>query len=118
MLGGTKMPSLVRTLSAVAALGAVMAVPSGSIAAVQPAIPSPTAQQAGAAAATNPWLALSAMTSSSGAASAAAAQGDAAVGPPPAAPLMVILGTIALAVWILSSDNDGDFNLTEEPVSP
>jgi hypothetical protein len=118
MLGGTMMPSLVRTLSAVAALGSVMAVPAGSIAAAQPAIPSPTVQQASAAAATNPWLALSAMTSSSGAASAAATQGDATVGPPPVAPLMVILGTIALAVWILIGDNDGDFNLTEEPVSP
>ena len=71
--GGVTMPGLVRTLFALAAVGAVIAVPAGSIAAAQPAIPSPTAHQASAAAATNPWLALSAMTSSSGAASAAEA---------------------------------------------
>ena len=41
-------------------------------------------------------------------ASAAALQDDDGPGFPPIAPLIVILGTIALAVYILTKDDDGD----------
>jgi hypothetical protein len=112
------MPSQVRKLTAAAVAIALIAVPTGAIAAA-PAIPQATAQQATAAATTNPWLALSAMTSSSStAASAAAAQGDSGPGFPPIPALVVILGTIALAIWILAHDEDGDVDFGPEPVSP
>ena len=59
---------------------------------------------------TNPWLALSAMTSTSSTASAAAAQDYDGDGPgfPPIVPLIVILGTIALGVYILTKDDDDE----------
>jgi hypothetical protein len=115
------MSSLVRMLTAGAVAMALVAVPTGSMAAAPVALPQPTAQQAGAAASVNPWLTLSAMSSSSSnAATAAAAQGEGEGGPgfPPIAPLAVILGTIALAIWILAHDDDGDIDFIEEPVSP
>lgn len=113
------MSSLVRMLTAGAVAMALVAVPTGSMAAAPVALPQPTAQQAGAAASVNPWLTLSAMSSSSSnAATAAAAQGEGGPGFPPIAPLAVILGTIALAIWILAHDSDGDLDLNEEPVSP
>lgn len=98
------MPNLVRTLFAVAAVIAVTAVPTGSIAATP--LPQATAQQAGAAAATNPWLTLSAMTgnSSSAASAVAAAQDQQDSDFPPIPPLIVMLGTFALGVWILFED--------------
>jgi hypothetical protein len=59
------------------------------------------------------------MTSgSSSAATAAAAQGDDGPGFPPIAPLIVILGTIALAIWILVSDDSDSLDLEPEPTSP
>ena len=52
------------------------------------------------------------------ASAAAAAQGDDGPGFPPIAPLVVILGTIALAIWILVHDEDDDDFFDIEPVSP
>lgn len=113
------MSSLVNKLTAVAVAVTMIAVPTGAIAASPASTPQPTAQQAAAATTTNPWLALSAMTSSSSTASvAAAAQGDDGPGFPPIAPLVVILGTIALAIWILVHDEDDDDFFDIEPVSP
>lgn len=103
------MPNPARTFTAVAAAAAVIAVPTGSIAATP--LPQATPQQASAAAATNPWLTLSAMSgnSSSASAAAAAAVQDVDRGPhfPDAAPLVVMLGTIALGVWILFKIDEG-----------
>jgi hypothetical protein len=49
------------------------------------------------------------MTStSSSAATAAAAQGEDGPGFPPIVPLIVILGTIALGVYIVTKDDDDD----------
>ncbi|MCL6697356.1 hypothetical protein LZ496_00930 [Sphingomonas sp. NSE70-1] len=114
------MPNLVRRLCAVITAVAVVAVPTGSIAAAPPT-PAPKVQQAAAAASTNPWLTLSAMTgssSSAAAATAAAANDGGEAGFPPLAPLMVMLGTIALGVWILVHDDNGHFSIQQEPVSP
>lgn len=112
------MSTFVRALTAAGVAMALVAVPTGSIAAAPAAVPQPTAQQAGIAASANPWLALSAMTSSSSSAATAAAQGDNGVDFPPIAPLAVILGTIALAVWILAHDEGGHIDFNQEPVSP
>ncbi len=100
------MPNLVRKLCAAVATVAVVAVPTGAIAAAPPT-PTPTVQQASSAASTNPWLTLSAMTGSSSSASAAAAAAASDEDDddfPPIAPLVVMLGTIALGVWILLDD--------------
>ena len=112
------MPGPVRMLIAATAALTLVAVPTGAIAADPVSAPQPTAQQAATAASANPWLTLSAMTSnSSTAATAAAAQGETGPGFPPIASLTVILGTIALAVWILLHDEDGSVEF-EQPVSP
>jgi len=139
-----------RTITAVIVAAAL---PAAAIAAVPVPSPQPTAQQAAAAASTNPWLALSAMTAG-GTASAAAIAGarddyddcdrsssqddddDDGCGVVPIAPLSVVLGTIALGVWILVHDqsedsrgnNNGSSNggllggfinpLTPTPISP
>ena len=111
------MSSLVRKLTAAAVSMTLIAVPTGAIAASPAPASQPTAQQAAAATSANPWLTLSAMTSnSSSAASAAAAQGEPGMGFPPILPLAVILGTIALAIWILVDDDDDDPIIA--PVSP
>ena len=97
------MSGIVRKITAAAIAASLTVVPTGAIAAPTAAAPAATATPA------NPWLALSAMTStSSSAASAAALQDDDGPGFPPIAPLIVILGTIALAVYILTKDDDGD----------
>lgn len=113
------MSGFVRKLAAVAVATSLLAVPTGAIAA-SPAAAPPTARQAANTTTANPWVTLSAMTSSSSAASAAAAQGEEGPGFPPIPPLIVILGTIALAVYILTKDDDSDIDLPigEEPVSP
>ena len=116
------MPSLVRKLSAAATAVAMIAVPTGSIASAPASVASQAAvQQANAAASTNPWLTLSAMTgssSSASAAAAAAAQGEAGPDFPPIAPLVVILGTIALGVWILLKDDKGQRANRGDPDDP
>lgn len=113
------MLGIARKLTASAIAVSLIAVPMGAVAAAPASSPPPTAQQAAAATSTNPWLTLSAMTtSSSSAATAAAAQGEEGPGFPPILPLVVILGTIALAVWILASDDDDSGIDFEEPVSP
>lgn len=100
------MSGIVRKITAAAIAASLTVVPTGAIAASPAA---PTAAPAASATPANPWLALSAMTStSSSAASAAALQDDDGPGFPPIAPLIVILGTIALAVYILTKDDDGD----------
>ena len=113
------MTGFTRRITAFAVATALIAVPTGAIASSRPAPPVAT-QPTGAAASANPWLTLSSMTTTSGAASAAAAQGEDGPGFPPLIPLAIILATIALAVWILLHDSDGDgidFG-PEEPVSP
>lgn len=100
------MPGFTRKLTAAAIATSLLAVSTASIAAA------PAAARAPAPAATttqaNPWIALSAMTSSSSSAAAAAQDNDGGPGFPPIAPLIVILGTIALAVYILTKDDDED----------
>ena len=96
------MSSTLRKITAAAIAASLTVVPTGAIAAPTAAAPAATATPA------NPWVALSAMTSTSSSASAAALQDDDGPGFPPIAPLIVILGTIALAVYILTKDDDGD----------
>ncbi|HYC95258.1 MAG TPA: hypothetical protein VEB39_06115 [Sphingomicrobium sp.] len=108
------MPVFARKLTAAAIATSLLAVPTGAIAAA-PAAPRAAAATASAS---NSWVKLSAMTStSSSAATAAAAQDYDGEGPgfPPIAPLVVILGTIALAVYIMTKDDESDLDL---PVSP
>jgi hypothetical protein len=102
------MTGFVRKLTATAAAIALVAVPTAGIAAAQ-TTPRPAATQA-AAAPVSPWLTLSAMTSSSSSAASTAAlqYEDEGPGFPPIAPLIVILGTIALGVYILTKDDDDD----------
>jgi len=59
-------------------------------------------------------------TSSSAATTAAAARDydDRGPGFPPIAPLLVILATIAVAIYILVKDNDGHIGFHPNPVSP
>lgn len=104
-----------RSCCAIAIVVSLIVAPSGALAAGQTA-----AQPIGAAqsaAPVSPWLTLSAMTStSSEATAAAAAQQENVEGAPPTSSLSVIMSTIALAIWILLEDHDGDFDL--EPISP
>jgi len=102
------MPGFTRRLTAIAVATSLLAVSTGAIAA--PPAPSRNATPAASAATSNPWLALSAMTSTSSSASAAAAQDYEGEGPgfPPIVPLSVILGTIALGVYILTKDDDDE----------
>ena len=98
------MSGILRKVTAAAIAASLTVVPTGAIAAA-PTAAAPAATTTPA----NPGLALSAMTStSSSAATAAALQDDDGPGFPPIAPLIVILGTIALAVYILTKDDDGD----------
>jgi len=88
---------------------ALCSVPTVSVAAA-PAV-APTAGP------TSPWVTLSSMTTSSSAATnVAAEQGyDDGSGFPPVVPLVIILATIAVAIYILTKDDDhGHF----VPVSP
>jgi hypothetical protein len=103
------MPGLVRKLTATAVAVALVAVPTGVAAGTPAPAPQPNAQQAAAVASANPWLTLSAMSgsSSSAATATAAAQGEKDPGFLPIAPLVIILGTIALDVWILLHDDGG-----------
>lgn len=100
------MPSRFRLFVAASVAVALVAVPTVATATAPGPVPQPTAQQAAAAASTNPWLTLSAMTGNASSASAATAAAQNAAGPdlPPILPLAVILGTIALGVWILVHD--------------
>ena len=102
------MPCFMRRLTTTAVATSLLAVSTGAIAAA-PAAPRAAAPTASAKP-TNPWLALSAMTSTSSTASAAAAQDYDGDGPgfPPIVPLIVILGTIALGVYILTKDDDDE----------
>lgn len=103
-----------RKITAAAIAISLCAVPTAAIG----ASPSPAAVPV-AAAPTNPWLTLSAMTTSSSAATSATAtaeQGyDDGLAFPPAVPLVVILATVAMAIYILTRDDD-DGNLS--PISP
>jgi len=106
-----------RKITAAAVAMSLCAVPTAAIGA------SPISSAARVATTqTSPWLTLSAMTTSSSAASAAAAaqSDDGGTGFPPVVPLVIILATIALGIYILTKDDDdGDFNfIPGEPVSP
>ena len=101
------MLGILRTVTAAAVAASLVAVPTGAIAAA------PAAPRTATPAATSPqastWVKLSAMTSTSTSASTAVAlQDDDGPGFPPIAPLIVILGTIALAVYILTKDDDDE----------
>lgn len=102
------MPSIARTLTTAMVASALAFVPVGAIAAT----PAPVA----ASSATSPWLTLGAMTSSSS--SAAAALQDERRRGVPILPLAVILATIAVAIYILVKDDDGEVDVDFEPVSP
>ena len=114
------MSSFGRKITGAAIALSLCAVPTAAIAATSTRA-APAAVPAAAPAPTNPWLTLSAMTTSSSAAtSAAAAQGYDDEGPsfPPVIPLVIILATIAMAIYIVTKDDkDGDFSLVN-PVSP
>lgn len=94
-----------RNILAVAIAGSLCVAPTASIAA-SPAASAPAAP-ATAAAPADPWLALSAMTTSSSAVTNAAAvrhtEDHRAF---PILPLVLILATIAVGVWILLDDDD------------
>jgi hypothetical protein len=100
------MSGILRRVSAVAVAASLVAVPTGAIAAAPPA--PRTAATTAATTQANPWVALSAMTSSSSASSAALRHEEGHAGFPPILPLIVILGTIALAVYILTKDDDDE----------
>jgi hypothetical protein len=88
-------------------------VPTAAIgASPAPAVPATSAT------ATSPWVTLSALSANSSAATTAVAlQDDDGPGFPPIAPLVVILATIALAVYIAVKDDNDDLDF-EFPVSP
>jgi len=102
------MAGFARKLTALAVATSILAVPTAAIAAT-PAAPR-TAAAAVNPTPANPWVTLSAMTSTSSSATSAAAAQDDGDGPgfPPIAALVVILGTIALAVYILTKDDDDE----------
>lgn len=108
-----------RKITAAAVALSLCAVPTAAIAAT-PAPPAAATRVAATPASS--WLALSAMTTSSSAASTAAAAQDYDDGPgfPPIAPLIVILATIAAAIYIAAKgDGNGEFDLNlPTPVSP
>ena len=107
-----------RKITAAAVALSLCAVPTAAIGAT-PVAPVVVAQTV--APPTSSWLTLSAMTTSSSAASAAAAQADeGGPGFPPIAPLIVILATIAAAIYIAAKGSgNGEFHLRlPPPVSP
>ena len=95
------MPGIVRRVTAAIVAGSLVAVSSGPVAA-SPAPPPAATTSA------NPWVALSAMTTSSSAANTALRHEEGHMGFPPIAPLIVILGTIALGIYIVTKDDDDD----------
>lgn len=99
------MPGIVRRVTAAIVAGSLVAVSSGAIAA-SPA--PPAAATPAATTPANPWVALSAMTTSSSAANTALRHEEGHMGFPPIAPLIVILGTIALGIYIVTKDDDDD----------
>ena len=114
------MSALMRSFTAVVVAVSLCSVSTGAIAAA-PATAAAAPQAPATAAPTNPWLTLGAMTSSSSAASAAVVAQDDDDGPgfPPIAPLLVILATIAVGIYILVSDDDGHIDIPlPDPVSP
>lgn len=109
------MSGFTRSLLVTAVASSLCLVPTAAIAASPaPAVQPMTATAAGG----SPWVTLSAMTTSSSSAATAAARhtddDDDHAGWvfPPIAALVVILATIALAIYILTKDDDGD------PISP
>lgn len=100
------MSGILRKVTAAAVAASMAAVPTGAIAASPAA--TPAAAPTSATTPTNPWLALSAMTTSSSASSASLRHEEGHVGFPPIVPLIVILGTIALGVYILTKDDDDE----------
>ena len=109
-------------LTTTAVILSLCAVPTGAIAAAPASVPASTARVA-ATGPSSPWVALGAMSASSSASAAAFAQDDYREGSgfPPVVPLAIILGTLALAIYILVSDDDGDIGISrpvEPPVSP
>lgn len=98
-----------RKLAAFAAAVSLL-VGSGAAFAAQPTrAPAPISEASAPATGADPWLTLSAMTVSSSSASAAAAtQGESVpISWPHIAPLSVVLGTIATAIYILLDDDNG-----------
>src|SRR5262245_4682692 len=106
-----------RKFTAAAVAISLCAVPSAAIATTQPAS---VATTTAAAVPVSPWLTLSALSGNASAATAAAAaQGDEGPGFPPIAPLVVILLTIAGAIYILAHNDHGHVRVNlPEPVSP
>ena len=107
------MPGFTRKLTAAAIATSILAGSTSRIAAA----PRTARARAAATTAASPWIALSAMTSSSSATTTAAAQDyDDGPGFPPIAPLVVILATIALGVYILTkNDADDDLGIRVSP---
>ena len=104
------MSGIGRKFTAAAVAMSLVAVPTAAIGAA-PAAPASMAAPA------NPWITLSAMTTGSSAASTAAAQDGYDDGGIPIFPLVVMLATIAVAVYILVKDDDGG-RLEGLPISP
>jgi hypothetical protein len=101
------MSAFMRSVTAVALASSLCSVSTAAVAA--PATQSAVTSAAPVAAApSNPWLTLSAISNNSAAASAAlTARDDSGPGFPPIAPLAVILATIAVGVYILVKDDGG-----------
>ena len=102
----------VRKLAAVVAAVSLLSGSGAAVAAQAALAPAPTTEASTPEPDANPWLTLSAMTASSTSVSAAAAaQGESVpTSWPHIAPLSVVLGTIATAIYILldSDDDNGD----------
>ena len=101
------MPGIARRITAAAIAASLIAVPTGAIAGSAAPAAAPVATTAPA----NPWVALSAMTTTSSASSAALRHDEDHVGLPPILPLIVIVGTIILGIWIITRDDDDDEGL-------
>lgn len=104
-----------RSCCAIAIAASLIAAPTGALAGGRAALPL-TAPQPVPSAPVSQWLTLSAMTSTSPDASAAVVRQGQAKNRPPLAPMAEIMSTIALAIWILLEDHDGEIDL--EPISP
>lgn len=118
-----------RKLAACAAAISLLSGTGAAVAAQVSRAPAPALEANAQAQPANPWLTLSAMTASSSATSTTeAATGEAVqVGWPHIAPLSVVLGTIATAIYILLDEDNNKrdettiihgIGLSPTPLSP
>lgn len=104
------MNGMLNKVSFAIACASLVASSTSALAASPPSL-APTASTMAA----NPWATLSMM--SSGYAAQGYEDRD-RVGSPPLLPLLVILATIAVGLWIALDDDDDDGSIRIEPISP